>query len=324
MPTYPYGDQWRTFVTHNYKQKTKVTRTRREGKAWEAEMLRNMQQSEQERKQYVTLKYVFEKYRDEVTPKKRGKRWEHIRIEAFLKSTMPLNEPVHTIEPNHIGKWRDERLFTVSAGTVLRDFALLSAIFEHARKEWKLIEVNPIRDVKKPREPDHRDIIISRSQIKRLLKEMGYKPNHPVRTVSQAVACCFIVALRTGMRAGELTSLTWKNVKDDYCILPVTKTVPRNVPLSTKAIRAINTMKGYDSILVFGLKPSTLDAMFRKYRDRAGISNVHFHDARHTAATWMARKVDVLTLCKIFGWKNTKMALTYYNPKASDIAKLLG
>ena len=34
--------------------------------------------------------------------------------------------------------------------------------------------------------------------------------------------------------------------------------------------------------------------------------------------------VDVLTLCKIFGWKDPKFAMIYYNPKPSDIAKLLG
>jgi integrase len=63
--------------------------------------------------------------------------------------------------------------------------------------------------------------------------------------------------------------------------------------------------------------------MFRRAKKRADIDNVHFHDARHTAATWMCNKVDVLTLCKIFGWKNTSQALTYYNPKAGDIAKRL-
>lgn len=88
-------------------------------------------------------------------------------------------------------------------------------------------------------------------------------------------------------------------------------------------MRVIESMRGFDSILVFGIKAQTLDAMFRRYRDRAGLSGFTFHDSRHTAATWMARRVDVLTLCKVFGWKNPKMAMVYYNPKASDIARLL-
>ena len=31
--------------------------------------------------------------------------------------------------------------------------------------------------------------------------------------------------------------------------------------------------------------------------------------------------VHVLDLCLMFGWENTGRALTYYNPKAGDIAK---
>lgn len=324
MPTYKHGEKWRTVATFNYKQKTKVTRTKREGEIWEAETLREMSQSAEAIRKSVTFKHMLERYRDEVTPSNRGQRWEYIRIQAFIKSTLPTKKPLHEITPNDIGLWRDERSKSVSAGTILRELGLLSSIFEHARREWSYIDSNPIRDVKKPREPDHRDIVINWRQIKAILRSLDHNPRQTVKCVSQAVAVCFIVALRTGMRAGELTSLTWANVMDDYCILPVTKTIPRNVPLSSKAVLSINQIKGFDNRLVFGLKPSTLDAMFRKYRDRAGIKNVHFHDARHTAATWMARKVDVLTLCKIFGWKNTKMALTYYNPKASDIAKLLG
>ena len=42
-----------------------------------------------------------------------------------------------------------------------------------------------------------------------------------------------------------------------------------------------------------------------------------------TAATWMARKLEVLDLCKTFGWSNPKMAMVYYNPTAEDIADLL-
>lgn len=71
------------------------------------------------------------------------------------------------------------------------------------------------------------------------------------------------------------------------------------------------------------MSAQSLDANFRKYRARAGLSGFTFHDTRHTAATMLSHKVDVLTLCKIFGWSNTSQALTYYNPTASDIARRL-
>ena len=63
--------------------------------------------------------------------------------------------------------------------------------------------------------------------------------------------------------------------------------------------------------------------LFVRYRKSLGMDDITFHDTRHTAATWMAKKVDVITLCKIFGWTDPKMAMVYYNPKASDIADLL-
>ena len=63
--------------------------------------------------------------------------------------------------------------------------------------------------------------------------------------------------------------------------------------------------------------------MFRKYRIRAGLSGFVLHDSRHTAATWIAQKLHVLDLCKMFGWSNPKRAMVYYNPAAGDIAKRL-
>ena len=79
-------------------------------------------------------------------------------------------------------------------------------------------------------------------------------------------------------------------------------------------------------MLVFGITSQVLDSLFRRHRDRAGLAGFTFHDARHTAATRLAmsRKVDVLELCRIMGWKNPKQAMTYFNPTASQIAARLG
>jgi integrase len=152
---------------------------------------------------------------------------------------------------------------------------------------------------------------------------MGYSPALRVRTVAQSVAVCFLTALRTGMRAGELTGLNWDRVEVDHVILPITKTKPRKVPLSDKALRLIDKMKGYDPQLVFGTNSRSLDANFRKYRDRAGLEGFTFHDSRHTAATMLSRMLDVMDLCRMFGWTDTRMALRYYNPSASSISQIL-
>lgn len=309
-----------------------VRRTKREAEAWAAARETELRaQADTAPADRTTLRQLLERYRDEVSPTKRGRRWEEVRVNAFLRDpSLPLDSPLSKVTSVEIGVWRDVRLRQVTASSVLRELKLLSSAFEEARREWRMIDVNPVRDVRKPREPDHREVLITRAQIKALLREMGYSPRRPIRSVSQAVAVTFLTALRTGMRAGELCGLSWDNVFDGYCRLPVTKTVPRDVPLTAKAGRLLDRMRGFDDQLVFGVKTASLDALFRKYRDRAGLSGFTFHDSRHTAATWIAARMRsnnlpaqqaLLDLCKMFGWSKLDQALTYYNPKASDIAK---
>ena len=98
------------------------------------------------------------------------------------------------ITVTHLSEWRDARLKQVSAGTVLREIGLLSDTVELARREWRWIEVNPMRDVRKPRTPDHRQITLTRQQVQTMLIEMGYSPLQPARSVSQATAVGMLVA----------------------------------------------------------------------------------------------------------------------------------
>lgn len=275
--------------------------------------------------QQHTLRDALRKYADEVSPHKGGEHWEQVRLAAFESYLLPLDKKLGDVTPSDIALFRDSRGKKVGPGTVLRELTLLSAVFEAARKEWGWAEINPCRGIRKPREPRHRERLIEWWEIKAMLREMGYARNKRVASTTHAVAVCFLMALRTGMRAGELCGLTWDRVHGDFCRLPSTKSgKPRDVPLSTKAQRLIKQMRGWDDVLVFGLKSQSLDALFRKYRSRAGLEGFTFHDSRHTAATMLAKKVDVLDLCKIFGWSSTRFALVYYNPKASTIAARLG
>lgn len=137
----------------------------------------------------------------------------------------------------------------------------------------------------------------------------------------------FLFTLSTGMRAGEIAGLTWDRVRSDHVRLVETKNgSARDVPLSGVARRIAQRMRGFDDALVFGLSSQTLDALFRRARQRAGMDGFTFHDARHTAATRLAlsRKVEALELCRIMGWRNPKQAMVYFNPTASQLAALLG
>lgn len=275
-----------------------------------------------------TLNDAMHRYRDEVSPQKRGWRWEFLRIDAITTkhSAWPGRRKLVDLDTQDLIGWRDARLKEVARGTVLRDMTLVGHVLETARREWSWVSENPMRDVTKPQEPDHRERVITGSEVRAMLRELGWSRRNPVRTVSQAVAHCFIAALQTGMRAGELTGLRWSDVRDDYCILHAGRTKTgkgRQVPLTKAARRNLEQLRGWDANLVFGLSAPTLDAMFRKFRGRAGLEGFTFHDSRHTAATRLAQVLHVLDLCKAFGWSDPKRAMIYYNPTGSDIAARL-
>lgn len=269
-----------------------------------------------------TLADALRRYAQEVSPTKRGEAKEIIRLRAFGRQALfPGGRLLASLRPADLADWRDARLRVNARGSVLRDMTLLSAVLDVARRDWGWIADNPMRDVRRPSEPDHRERIIDGREVRAMLRALGWSRHKPVRTVAQAVAWCFVVALQTGMRAGELCALRWADVRDGYCTLATSKTGRgRDVPLTPTTLRSMGMMRGWDDALVFGLQAQTLDAMFRKYRARAGLAGFTFHDARHTAATRLAQRLHVLDLCKVFGWTNTKRALTYYNPRARDLA----
>jgi len=93
------------------------------------------------------------------------------------------------------------------------------------------------------------------------------------------------------------------------------------VPLSAKA-RLLLACLPRDGALVLGVTPAALDVQFRKARERAGLAGLHFHDSRHTAATWIGRsgRITVLEMCAMFGWRDPRHAMVYFNPSPGDIA----
>jgi integrase len=319
ISSHPSGYRVQLYV-HGVRD-SKIFRTKREATAWaaarESEIRTNNNTTDAER---YSLRDALKKYSIEVSPKKKGHRWEVIRIEAFY-SLLPVDTKLCDLSTSMLAKCRDDRLKTVKPGTVIREFTLLSDVLNVCRREWGWIKVNPLSDVRRPPSPPHRTRVITRHEIHAMLKIMGYT-RKPVRSVSQACACIFLVALRTGMRAGEMCSLTWPLVFNDYVTVDG-KTGVRNVAITRKAAKVIEQCREWDNELVFGIKPQTLDALFRKYRQKAGLDGFTFHDSRHTAATWIAQLLPVLDLCKMFGWTNPAMAMVYYNPTASDISKRL-
>lgn len=271
-----------------------------------------------------TLLQALRKYATDVSPKNKGERWEVVRLMA-LERQLPVSLPIQRITAQTLSEWRDGRLLKVKPASVLREMKLLGSVFEVARREWRWIAENPLKEVRKPSSPEHRTRTIRFTETRKLLKTMTYHRGKP-QSITQALAVCMLFALSTGMRNGEIMGLTWANVKDGYVHLPDTKTdKSRDVPLSKVGLRLLERMRGFDPELVFGLSSQTRDALFRKYRDRAGIKGLTWHDLRHSAATRLGKagKLSVIELCRIFGWSDPRMAMVYINPTVQDLAAKL-
>ena len=326
---------WRVQMQVNGERVGGTFSTKREADDWIAQTRLEIKTQAQGRTGTIkTLHQAMLRYADEISPTKRGGGKEVIRINAILRHpSFPSKQKMADLTPDHFAAWRDARLKVVARGSVLRDMNLISSIMTTARREWRWINANPLSDVRRPAEPDHREVVISRAQIVKMLRALNYG-REPIRSVQQAVGMAFAMALCTGMRAGELCNLKWEDVREDHVILHITKNGKRReVPLSSRAKMLIDRLRGWDDEKVFGITAPTLDAMFRKYRARAGLEGFTFHDSRHTAATMIAGRMRsgsvpsqqaVMDLCKMFGWSKMDQALVYYNPKAGGIAARLG
>jgi len=249
-------------------------------------------------------------------------RWESIRLMKFKREMAIANMPIGAITPNDLAKWRDSSM--LQGSTVRREMVLLNAVFEIARKEWQWIEKNPLRDVKRPPDNPHRKRLITLDEFNIMADTLGYDALEKCVSNDSQVALCMFIAEQTGMRSGEIVSLDWSQVDLVGRKVHLTKTKngdERDVPLTLKAVALFQQLPKKNTC--FTITDSQRDFLFRSARSSAQLTGFVFHDTRHNACTWMAKKVDNITLAKIMGHRNPKSLMVYYNPDASDIAPML-
>jgi integrase len=174
-------------------------------------------------------------------------------------------------------------------------------------------------DVRKPSQPAARTRRVTQDELDRLAHSAG----DDLSTATARAFHAFLFAIETGMRAGEILGLRPGDVEGRVAHLPRTKNgSARDVPLSTEALRLLAALPEADPL--FGLTTGQLDALWRKVRDRAGVTDLHFHDSRHEAVTRLSRRLDVLTLARVIGHRDIRMLMIYYDESADDIAGRLG
>ena len=273
------------------------------------------------------------KYSEEVSPSKRGARWEQVRLTKLsggskdARGALPFRGmELADVRPADIARWRDAAIAGGQApASVRREMVLLRSVFERCRREWGWLAANPMTGVHYPAHGVARDRRVSDDEIGKLLLACNGGDDELAVRSSQRVAIAVQWAVETGMRAGEIVGLTWPDIDVEAraARLPVTKNgASRQVPLSKAAVRLLDFLPR-EKGPAFGLTSGVLDVLFRRARDKAGLPDLHFHDLRHEAITRLARKLDVLDLARMIGHKDLKSLQTYYNATPAEIAARL-
>lgn len=314
------GDSWRAVIQRkNSTKQSKTFQTKAAAERWARDIEYRLDNGISMTTAKGTLGWLMSKYAGEVSMnKEKGSRWEVIRLRRFTREFGTLK--INTDMSARLIQWRDKRLETVTEGTVKREFGLLSAVFTHARKEWRIAVTNPLHEIRWPKDNPARIRRIMPDEEEAILNLWNFSWDTPPTMLKTYVPWIFLFALETAMRRGEILSLTWEQVHEKWVQLDKTKNGDsRTVPLSKKARRIIECMPKAGE-RVFMVRPGTFDMYWRQRRPEG----LHFHDTRATALSRLAPKFQPLELAKISGHRDLNMLLnTYYRPTPEELADRL-
>lgn len=262
------------------------------------------------------------------------------------------NYSLADITPAAIARCRDELLVTPfgkkqkkrAPATVVRYLAGLSQAFNVAVNEWQWMPESPMAKVSKPKVNNERLRHLSSDELSRLLDAAKLSANEYLYTI-------LILALSTGMRHGEIMELRWSDVlfEDDdefgLVLLQQTKNGDRRgVPLVGNAFDALKTLRTThakknngridNAVLLFPsdekptkdkpAQPVDIRKAWVTTLKRADVKNFHFHDLRHTAASYLAMEgATAPEIAEILGHKSLQMVKRYSHFTKAHITKVM-
>ena len=267
----------------------------------------------------VTVADLIRRYRDAVTPTKRGRDNETIILNALLRQSfaaLSLSE----VSPKVFANYRDCRLERVKPTTIRREMTLLQHTFELANREWGFpIENNPLKSLRRPQPDKPRDRRLEGGELEVLLQGCRKSRVGYLLPVIQ-------FAIETGMRRGEITQMQWQDVDLDKRLLhiPITKTgYPRTIPLTDQATKIL-TAQPTDRPSPFTITPDGLRQAWKRLVRRVGLDGLHFHDLRHEAVSrFFEMGLSVPEVALISGHRDPRMLFRYTHLRAEDVGRKL-
>lgn len=275
----------------------------------------------------LTLKHALERYKIDYTAQKKGAVQETRRIDIWKRHKL-ASYSLSKLKGSDFVKYRDARLAEgKSQSTVRLELAIISHLFNSARKDWGYEGLhNPIQDIKMPSLTKGRDRRLQDNEEEVLLSYCKARENEYIYPT-------VILAIETAARRGELLKLEWRDVdlKNKTALLRDTKNGDdREIPLSTRAIKELKAVKADRVGLVLkttdnGFRLSWARMMKQIAKKHSNFHDLRFHDLRHEATSRFFEKgLGLMEVASITGHKDLKMLRRYTHLRASDLAKKLG
>jgi integrase len=258
----------------------------------------------------------------DITPDRVSQARDKLAAQAYTKGSARKDRKTGAAIP--------AKEYKRSGATVNRYVACLSAALSFAVKERQLIDRNPVSNISRKKEPRGRTRFLSDEERSALLDACEKSTWTPLRTL-------VLLAITTGARKSELTGLLWSDVdlKNGRALLRETKNGEQRVlPVAGKALDSLRELKLQNSArseYVFP-QPSGLPGPYLHFDSHwyaalkaAGISGgFHFHDLRHTCASYLAKQgCSLLEIANVLGHKTLAMVKRYAHLVDDDKARVI-
>lgn len=309
-----------------YPQQTRTLPTKAEAQAWarqqEGRIDRALAPINLRLLKGTTLRDLIERYLREVTPTKDSEYTEAARLKKVLREQSFCDLALADLTPKIFADYRTARLGTVKPGTVHRELGLIRHALEVARREWDIdLPANPLDRVKRPKLANARDRRLGPGEYERLNVALQ-------RTRNSLVAPVIEFAIHTAMRRGEILALRWEQVnwQQRTAYIADSKTgEPRTIPLLDGALTVLQRLRPELARgTVFPISMEALKQAWERARDRADLSDLHFHDLRHEAISRLCEMgLTMPEVALISGHKDPRMLFRYVNLRPADLAEKL-
>ena len=265
--------------------------------------------------------------------------------------------PLEKLRPVHLQKFMrevaeegrlDRKNGPLSHDSIRYHYRVLHKALEDAVK-MQLLPYNPADAVTLPKPPQELEAedtkeevqVLTAEEVETMLKAAKNTPYYHL----------LFVAVRTGLRRGELLGLRWQDIdlkarklsvkralaytpqKGKFFKLPKNKKSRRTIDISREVIEALKDLKKNqaeaklfygphykDQGLVFcqsdgePMHPDTLSSWFPEFLERIGLPRLNFHCLRHTHASLLLQAgVDIKVISERLGHSSIRITYDIYS-----------